>query len=879
MTAGPYSRSCKLAAVSGQGEGAGHAFISYARSDGDSVDGLQRGLEGAGVRVWRDTADLWPGQDWQSRIRHAITSSALVFIACFSRASTARQVSYQNEELTLAISEMQKRPPDVPWLIPVRFDDCAIPDRDIGGGRTLRSIQRADLFGPAASTELERLVSTVLHILGQPPSSAPRDADQRNPGREERTTSSGMAAGPGSGVGGISAGQVLAGGTGRTFDQASRPGQTPPRSDASALAIDELDLAVHLFAPMDGPFAEQAQDRIRHLWSECGTRFGMTEPVPLDGMPTELPPGDLRGLPDIAVAAARQSPGAGSQVVLRRDHDMLNLSLLLADQDGAGPSRCWRADLGFLLPASGGAHDTGLIGSGLLYLAKAPDPARAGQEAEALLPFTPEPGWQRTGVTAGDWLAAWEVSARDDLDSRRRFVMVARPEADAGLSALAWSTGDAAMPSFARYLLHMAKIRYELLVLARSRDAASLCRDAEGAVAAIRVLTGAQQDGSRRLAGRLAVMRSKGIEMAELSMHLKAMRRTGEIAQANAANALGSVFRGDSDRDFVADDRAVARSLIQRLDDDIAYLAASLEGMREVREMAGGDAGDPDPGQRPTLARGHNAGRPAATGDMKEDQTTGPRSGVAVVLCALNLEYQAVRAHLTSLQLREHPAGTRFEAGELAGTGWQVALAVTGPGNIGAAVIAERAITLFAPDVLLFVGVAGSLKDKVRLGDVVVATRVDAYHGGTAAEDFLARPRTWPAPHRLDQLARELDRTSSWRERLPVPSPERPPEVHFRPIAAGEVVLDSRHSALFAQLRLHNNDAAAIEMEGAGITQAAHFNDSLPALVIRGISDQADGTKAAADREGWQKRAAAHAAAFATALLENLNPTGRPDRA
>lgn len=55
----------------------------------------------------------------------------------------------------------------------------------------------------------------------------------------------------------------------------------------------------------------------------------------------------------------------------------------------------------------------------------------------------------------------------------------------------------------------------------------------------------------------------------------------------------------------------------------------------------------------------------------------------------------------------------------------------------------------------------------------------------------------------------------------------------FRPIAAGEVVLDSRDAPLFSHLRLYHNDAAAIEMEGAGVVHAAHLNDSLPALVIR----------------------------------------------
>src|SRR5271169_3173426 len=124
----------------------GHAFVSYVREDSLQVDRMQRVLEARGVRVWRDTADLWPGEDWRAKIRHAITNDALVFIACFSPSSLAREKSYQNEELTLAIDQLRRRRPDIPWLIPVRFGDCDIPDYDIGAGRTLSSLQRADLF-------------------------------------------------------------------------------------------------------------------------------------------------------------------------------------------------------------------------------------------------------------------------------------------------------------------------------------------------------------------------------------------------------------------------------------------------------------------------------------------------------------------------------------------------------------------------------------------------------------------------------------------------------------------------------------------------------------------------------------------------------------
>ena len=142
-----------------------HAFISYVRDDGVRVDRLQRILEAAGVAVWRDTADLWPGDDWKSEIRKAISVSALAFIACFSERSAARERTYQYEELLLAAEELRLRPTDQPWLIPVRFSECTLPALDLGVGRTLESLQRVDLIDNDWDEGGARLVAGVLRIL------------------------------------------------------------------------------------------------------------------------------------------------------------------------------------------------------------------------------------------------------------------------------------------------------------------------------------------------------------------------------------------------------------------------------------------------------------------------------------------------------------------------------------------------------------------------------------------------------------------------------------------------------------------------------------------------------------------------------------------
>ena len=73
----------------------------------------------------------------------------------------------------------------------------------------------------------------------------------------------------------------------------------------------------------------------------------------------------------------------------------------------------------------------------------------------------------------------------------------------------------------------------------------------------------------------------------------------------------------------------------------------------------------------------------------------------AVVLTALNLEYRAVRQHLTGLRRATHAMGTRFDLGHLPGVARLIALGRTGQGDTAAAVVAARATEAFRPRALL----------------------------------------------------------------------------------------------------------------------------------------------------------------------------------
>ncbi|PRX18372.1 5'-methylthioadenosine/S-adenosylhomocysteine nucleosidase [Actinoplanes italicus] len=232
-----------------------------------------------------------------------------------------------------------------------------------------------------------------------------------------------------------------------------------------------------------------------------------------------------------------------------------------------------------------------------------------------------------------------------------------------------------------------------------------------------------------------------------------------------------------------------------------------------------------------------------------------------VVLTALPVEYRAVRAHVQDRVRRSHPRGTQFEVGVLPGVDGRIAIAQLGKGNIDAALGVDHAVELFRPSAILFVGIAGALHDDLRIGDVVVAVKVYAYQGGMETDaGLLARPDAHDADHELLQLAQMAAHDH-------YELPDAPP-VHFRAVAAGDVVLNSRTRPLAKQLVSHYNDAGAIEMESAGMARACHVC-RVPALVVRGISDRADGEKETVDADGWQPLAARNAADFAVAVIRD----------
>lgn len=243
-----------------------------------------------------------------------------------------------------------------------------------------------------------------------------------------------------------------------------------------------------------------------------------------------------------------------------------------------------------------------------------------------------------------------------------------------------------------------------------------------------------------------------------------------------------------------------------------------------------------------------------------------PREKTAVFITALNLEFDAVCAHIT--QAAKTTSDSAVYASGLfihGGHRCKVIVALAGMGNAEASLATERAIKSFSPDYAFLVGIAGGLKDDLRLGDVVVADKVYAYESGKAKEQFHPRPKAPQISYAAYQMANAIVRGDNWRNRVKLDRRGHP-TAFVKPIAAGEKVVDSRDSAAFKLIAERYSDAYAVAMEDFGFVIAAHATPSVTFAAVRGISDFAH-EKADAEKENSQEIAAANAAAFAFEML------------
>ncbi len=227
------------------------------------------------------------------------------------------------------------------------------------------------------------------------------------------------------------------------------------------------------------------------------------------------------------------------------------------------------------------------------------------------------------------------------------------------------------------------------------------------------------------------------------------------------------------------------------------------------------------------------------------------------IIGAMEEEVAQLKEKMTDLTITTK-ATMEFYDGLLLGK--PVTIVRSGIGKVNAGCCTQILADLFHVDCVINTGIAGSLDAAIDIGDIVLCTDavqhdMDAVAFGYGLGVIPRMPVSFfPADASLRAKAKELC------ERV---NPEI--KVHEGRVATGDQFIADKAKKDFI---VDNFQAKCTEMEGAAIAQAA-YNNALPFLIIRAISDKADDS-AQMDYPTFEKQAIEHTVKLMMALVEEV---------
>ena len=182
----------------------------------------------------------------------------------------------------------------------------------------------------------------------------------------------------------------------------------------------------------------------------------------------------------------------------------------------------------------------------------------------------------------------------------------------------------------------------------------------------------------------------------------------------------------------------------------------------------------------------------------------------------------------------------------------------------------------YRPQIVLLADIGGGIDPGVRLGEVVISTRVIGYDLRKETPGrVIHRGQEWQAPaeigHAVNTFFAEHGYPAEVNGMLRKGTGKF--RVHEGPVGSGNAVIAHRDSEIVQYLRAYNDKILDVDMESGGLGHTIH--DQPPGeqpsswLVIRGISDHADEAK----DDRYRYIAAFNAAATLHAILPYL-PVG-----
>ena len=227
------------------------------------------------------------------------------------------------------------------------------------------------------------------------------------------------------------------------------------------------------------------------------------------------------------------------------------------------------------------------------------------------------------------------------------------------------------------------------------------------------------------------------------------------------------------------------------------------------------------------------------------------------IIGAMEVEVAILKEKMEDVRIIKK-ASMDFYEGILAGK--KVVVVRSGIGKVNAGICAQILADVFSVDAIINTGIAGSLNKNINIGDIVLST--DVVQHDMDATGFGYRKGQIPqmpvfffnADDNLRRLAAEVCKEVS---------PDI--QVFEGRIASGDQFVCDQD----VKNRIVSEFSAyATEMEGAAIGQAAYLNE-IPFLVVRAISDKADGS-AQMDYSEFEKAAVDHSVRLTLNMLARI---------
>ena len=211
----------------------------------------------------------------------------------------------------------------------------------------------------------------------------------------------------------------------------------------------------------------------------------------------------------------------------------------------------------------------------------------------------------------------------------------------------------------------------------------------------------------------------------------------------------------------------------------------------------------------------------------------------------MELEVEALKEQMDVKNIVEK-ASMKFYEGTLRGK--DVVIVQCGIGKVNAGICVQILADLFQVDAVINTGVAGSLRAEINIGDIVVSTDACEHDMDVTALGYKQgiipqmKESFFKADRQLVEAAIEVCR-------------EVNPDINVyegRVLSGDQFISGEEIKNKLIDLF----DGFCTEMEGAAIAHAAFLNE-IPYVVIRAISDKADGS-AHMDYPEFERAAAAH---------------------